>query len=308
MRPSSPQNRPSRDARSGEGAEGRVSLGPLPAPSMAPAGCRPWRSPAAREAPDEATCCGSSVWWATRGTGVGEGDDDAVRDPKEVLRFPAGPTTRRPPTAGTKGYEGTGRGDLPCGERHLVVTSCEVTPSSRMSDTDVHLPLVHGLRATAAEGLDRTSRFAPGHGVSRVGPQRLRGLAPGDGTGEPGGGVGAGELPRRRGRRTAAAHWGGLPDRRHRGAGHGVPRRAPVRRGVRAGGCAGAGRGPLCQGNMRALPLAVPLPGEAGPACGGLRPQGGPGEGELEGRRRAEATDLAQRYAIRAGIEGSNPS
>ena len=42
---------------------------------------------------------------------------------------------------------------------------------------------------------------------------------------------------------------------------HGVPRRAPVRRGVRAGGCAGAGRGPLCQGNMRALPLAVPLPG-----------------------------------------------
>ena len=62
-----------------------------------------------------------------------------------------------------------------------------------------------------------------------------------------------------------------------------MPRRAPVRRGVRAGGCAGAVRGPLCQGNMRALLLAVPLPGEAGPARGGLRPQGGPGEGEHRG-------------------------
>ena len=59
-----------------------------------------------------------------------------------------------------------------------------------------------------------------------------------------------------------------------------MPRRPPVHRGVRAGGCAGAGRGPLCQDNMRALPLAVPLPSEAGPACGGLRPQGGPGEGK----------------------------
>ena len=54
----------------------------------------------------------------------------------------------------------------------------------------------------------------------------------------------------------------------------------PSHRGVRVGGCAGAGRGPLCQDNMRALPLAVPLPSEAGPACGGLRPQGGPGEGK----------------------------
>ena len=33
----------------------------------------------------------------------------------------------------------------------------------------------------------------------RVGPQCLRSLAPGNGTGEPGGGVGAGELARRRG-------------------------------------------------------------------------------------------------------------
>ena len=54
-----------------------------------------------------------------------------------------------------------------------------------------------------------------------------------------------------------------------------MPRRPPVHRGVRAEGCAGAGRGPLCRDNMRALPLAIPLPSEAGPACGGLRPQGG---------------------------------
>ena len=77
---------------------------------------------------------------------------------------------------------------------------------------------------------------------------------------------------------------------------------------LRAGGCAGAGRGPLCQGNMRALPLAVPLPGEAGPACGGLRPQGGPGEGEHRGAAAGRGhRGVAQAgYAIRAGIEGTN--
>ena len=82
-----------------------------------------------------------------------------------------------------------------------LITHVEVTPSSG-SDTDVTVPLVDGL----AERKVPTGRALRGHGVW-VGPQRLRGLAPGDGTGEPGGGVGAGELPRRRGRRTAAAHW-----------------------------------------------------------------------------------------------------
>ena len=47
-----------------------------------------------------------------------------------------------------------------------------------------------------------------------------------------------------------------------------VPRRAPVRREYELEDA--PERVPLCQGNMRALPLAVPLPGEAGPACGGL--------------------------------------
>ena len=86
-----------------------------------------------------------------------------------------------------------------------------------------------------------------------------------------------------------------------------MPRRPPVHRGVRVGGCAGAGRGPLCRDNMRALPLAVPLPSEAGPACGGLRPQGGPGEGKHRAAPEAEATEEWRKgYAIRAGIEGTN--
>ena len=52
--------------------------------------------------------------------------------------------------------------------------------------------------------------------------------------------------------------------------------------------------------------LAVPLPSEAGPACGGLLPQGEPGEVNIERRRRAEATEeWRKRYDIRAGIEGN---
>ena len=58
---------------------------------------------------------------------------------------------------------------------------------------------------------------------------------------------------------------------------------------------------------MRALPLAIPLPSEAGPACGGLRPQGDLVKVNIERRRRAEATEeWRKRYDIRAGIEGTN--
>ena len=81
------------------------------------------------------------------------------------------------------------------------------------------------------------------------------------------------------------------------GSSHGVPRRAPVRRGVRAGGCAGAGRGPLCQGNMRALPLAVPLPGEAGPACGGSSRR-------TEGEHRGAAAGRGHRGVAQAVCHG----
>ena len=73
-----------------------------------------------------------------------------------------------------------------------LITHVEVTPSSG-SDTDVSVPVVDGL----AERKVRPDEPLRRHGVW-VGPQRLRSLAPGNGTGEPGGGVGAGELARRR--------------------------------------------------------------------------------------------------------------
>ena len=62
-----------------------------------------------------------------------------------------------------------------------------------MGATPVSVPVVDGL----AERKVRPDELF-GHGVW-VGPQCLRSLAPGNGTGEPGGGVGAGELARRRG-------------------------------------------------------------------------------------------------------------
>ena len=155
-----------------------------------------------------------------------------------------------------------------------LITHVEVTPSSG-SDTDVSVPVVDGLAerkvrpdelfADTAYGSGRNAFEASRRGTELVSP--VAGSAPGNS--HEGEGDGPPPLTRR-----------GLSDRRHRGAGHGVPRRPPVHRGVRAEGCAGAGRGPLCRDNMRALPLAILLPSEAGPACGGLRPQGGPGEGE----------------------------
>ena len=58
---------------------------------------------------------------------------------------------------------------------------------------------------------------------------------------------------------------------------------------------------------MRALPLAVPLPGEAGPAWGAYVLKADLVKVNIEGRRRAEATEeWRKRYAIRAGVEGTN--
>ena len=218
----------------------------------------------------------------------GEGDDDAgegavpitLRDPKEVrsdsLQSPHDPEATYSGHKG-KGYEVQVAETCHAENATQLITHVEVTPSSG-SDTDVTVPLVDGLAerkvrpdelfADTAYGSGRNAFEASRRGRELVSP--VAGSAPGNSH------EGEGDGP-------PPLTGGGLPDRRHRGAGHGVPRRAPVRRGVRAGGCAGAGRGPLCQGNMRALPLAVPLPGEAGPACGGLRPQGGPGEGEHRG-------------------------
>ena len=86
-----------------------------------------------------------------------------------------------------------------------------------------------------------------------------------------------------------------------------MPRRPPVHRGVRAEGCAGAGRGPLCRDNMRALPLAIPLPVKLGRRAGAYVLKADLVKVNIERRRRAEATEeWRKRYDIRAGIEGTN--
>ena len=204
----------------------------------------------------------------------------ALKDPKQVsadsLQSPHDPDVTYSGHKG-KGYEV--QVAETCHEENAtqLITHVEVTPSSG-SDTDVSVPVVDGLAerkvrpdelfADTAYGSGRNAFEASRRGTELVSP--VAGSAPGNSHE----GEGDGPPP------LTAAHRHGLSDRRHRGAGHGVPRRPPVHRGVRAEGCAGAGRGPLCRDNMRALPLAIPLPSEAGSACGGLRPQGGPGEGE----------------------------
>ena len=135
--------------------------------------------------------------WANTGTGApGDDDDDAgeckvpvaLKDPKQVsadsLQSPHDPDVTYSGHKG-KGYEV--QVAETCHEENAtqLITHVEVTPSSG-SDTDV---------SVQAEG--PTGRALRRHGVW-VGPQRLRSLAPGNGTGEPGGGVGAGELARRR--------------------------------------------------------------------------------------------------------------
>ena len=232
-------------------------------------GCN-WRSPAAGEAAAGAVCGGQQEGRAPR---RGRWTQGKGRCPSPSGPIPCNrPTTRRPPTR--QGVRGTGGGDLPCGERHPVDHSCRGDPIQRELDTDETVPLVDGLaeRKVRPDELFGTRRMGRAATPSRprAGGRNSRWPAPGNSHE----GEGDGPPPL-----TGAFQILTSPGP----AGHGVPRRAPVRRGVRAGGCAGAGRGPLCQGNMRALPLAVPLPGEAGPACGGLRPQGGPGEGEHRG-------------------------
>ena len=215
----------------------------------------------------------------------GEGDDDAgegavpitLRDPKEVrsdsLQSPHDPEATYSGHKG-KGYEVQVAETCHAENATQLITHVEVTPSSG-SDTDVTVPLVDGLAERKVRPDELFADTAYGSGRNAFESSR-------------------------RGTELVSPVAGSAPGNSHEGEGDGpppltgadfqidvtgeqatvCPRRAPVRRGVRAGGCAGAGRGPLCRDNMRALPLAVPLPSEAGPACGGLRPQGGPGEGE----------------------------
>ena len=110
-----------------------------------------------------------------------------------------------------------------------LITHVEVTPSSG-SDTDVSVPVVDGLAerkvrldelfADTAYGSGRNAFEASRRGTELVSP--VAGSAPGNSHE----GKGDGPPP------LTAAHRRGLSDRRHRGAGHGVPRRPPVHRGV----------------------------------------------------------------------------
>ena len=120
----------------------------------------------------------------------------ALKDPKQVsadsLQSPHDPDVTYSGHKG-KGYEV--QVAETCHEENAtqLITHVEVTPSSG-SDTDVSVPVVDGL---AERKVRPDELFADtAYGSGRNG---LRSLAPGNGTGEPGGGVGAGELARRRG-------------------------------------------------------------------------------------------------------------
>ena len=111
----------------------------------------------------------------------------ALKDPKQVsadsLQSPHDPDVTYSGHKG-KGYEV--QVAETCHEENAtqLITHVEVTPSSG-SDTDVSVPVVDGL----AERKGPTGRALRRHGAW-VGPQCLRSLAPGNGTGEPGGRVG----------------------------------------------------------------------------------------------------------------------
>ena len=132
--------------------------------------------------------------WANTRTCPRDDDDDAgeckvpvaLKDPKQVSA-----TRCNRPDVTYSGHKGKGYEET-CHEENAtqLITHVEVTPLSG-SDTEERA----GQRARGAEG-NRTSS-SPTRRM--VGPQCLRSLAPGNGTGEPGGGVGAGELARRRG-------------------------------------------------------------------------------------------------------------
>ena len=74
-----------------------------------------------------------------------------------------------------------------------LITHVEVTPSSG-SDTDVSVPVVDGLAERKVRPDEFFADTAYGSGRNAFEASRR-----GNGTGEPGGGVGAGELARRRG-------------------------------------------------------------------------------------------------------------
>ena len=86
-----------------------------------------------------------------------------------------------------------------------------------------------------------------------------------------------------------------------------MPRRAPVRRGVRAGGCAGAVEVHFARATCEPCPLRSRCPVKLDRRAGAYVLKADLVKVNIEGRRRAEATEeWRKRYAIRAGIEGTN--
>ena len=120
----------------------------------------------------------------------------ASKDPKQVsadsLQSPHDPDVTYSGHKG-KGYEV--QVAEPCHEENAtqLITHVEVTPSSG-SDTDVSVPVVDGLAERKVRPDELFADTAYGSGRNAFEASRR-----GNGTGEPGGGVGAGELARRRG-------------------------------------------------------------------------------------------------------------
>jgi hypothetical protein len=212
-----------------------------------------------------------------------ESDDDdagegkvpiALRDPKDVrpdsLQSPHDPDVTYSGHKG-KGYEV--QVAETCDEENdvQIITHVAVTPSSG-SDTDVTVPVVEALgeRQIRPEELWADTAYGSGRNA-------FEGGAMGDGGGEPPCRARP-ETTRHHGvGRSPALHRGRLSDRCHGRAGDGLYRRARVPGGVRLGADTPTGGDLFRQGGMRPLPSAGPLPGETGPACGGLHPQGRPG-------------------------------
>ena len=144
-----------------------------------------------------------------------------VKDPKQGLAAiaPRPGCDHRPQGEGVRGA-----GGRPATRR--TPPSSSPTWRYRVGATPRSVPVVTGSRSGRCSADTASGRNAFS-------------LAPGNGTGEPGGGVGAGEhrTKERVIRTVLPLTVRGLSDRRHRGAGHGVA--GHPSRGVRAEGCAG---------------------------------------------------------------------
>ena len=180
------------DARSGDIVCARDLYRPASVARLPPN----WRSTGSGEAAAGAVCGGQQGDGRPGQTTQGKGRCPSPSGTRRRFRFPA--IAPRPgghlQRAQRQGVRGTGGGDLPCGERHPVDHSCRGDPIQREHRRDV--PLVDGLaeRKVRPDELFADTPYGSGRNAFEASRR-----------GKPGGGVGAGELPRRRGRRTAAA-------------------------------------------------------------------------------------------------------